>query len=189
MRVFIVYRQRGYHFSRLTIPARPRFTFMRKLLLLLALLAVTASAADRSRFSYIYKEGEHTHIRNSAMDIEQIVRMSKRWQGNYVWLRLDGKSWLIRDAAVLAEVRGAFAEMHALEPTMRAAAAQRSQYEDRMEPLEKKLDRLRDRDEDEGERDEKQIRELERRLEAIEREYESVERRADALEEKMDRLE
>lgn len=159
---------------------------MRKLLLLLALVALTASASDRSRFTYIYKSGGHTHMR-SSMDIERIVKISKRWEGDYVWLRLDGREWLIRDAAVLAEVRGAYAEMHALEPTMRAAAAQRHPYEVKLEALEKKIDALSD-DDDEGVNDAR-VRELERQMQAIEREYAAVERKAEKLEEEMDRLE
>jgi vacuolar-type H+-ATPase subunit I/STV1 len=170
----------------LTIRALDRFICMRKLILLFALLALTAAAGDRSHFTYIYKKGGHTHMR-SSMDIERMVKVSKRWEGDYVWLRLDGKEWLIRDAAVLAEVNRVFAEMHALEPAKRAADAQRHPYEVKIEALEKQIDALTD-DDDENVND-KRVRELERQMRAIEREYEAVERKAEKLEEEMDRLE
>jgi hypothetical protein len=166
---------------------------MRKLLLLFVVLAAGASAADR--FSYIYKRGDHTHIRSSA-GIEQMVALSKRWSGEYVWIQRGGRQYLIRDAAVLGEVRNAFADMHAYEPKLRAA-------EERLRPLERKFDRLEERMDDLGDRLsddddldddtrrelERQLRQVEQEFEAIEREYKPAERETERMERELDRLE
>jgi DNA repair exonuclease SbcCD ATPase subunit len=169
---------------------------MRKLaLLLLPLLALSASAAERSNFPYIYKSGSTTHMRSSD-NIEKMVKLSKRWSGDFVWLRKDRQEWLIRDASVLAAVRTAFADMHALEPRLRAAEERRHPYEEKMEVVEKRMDRISDQLGDDETLTAATRRSLETRLRALEVEFESIERdargierEAEALEQEMERLE
>lgn len=154
---------------------------MRKLVLLLLVLAVPSSAADS--FAYIYNRGGGvTHIRSNGNDIETMVELSKRWTGEYVWLKRAGRQYLIRDALVLAEVRAAFAELHAFEPKVRAA-------EERLRPLEERMDYLSDTlgDDDEerlANRDDlkRQLRKLRPRYEAAERETERLEREHERIE-------
>lgn len=157
---------------------------MRRLLLPLLLLVTTASAADRYSFSYIYKRGDQSHLRTNGGDIDSLVRTSKRWTGEFVWLRRDGRNYLIRDAAVLAAVANAFADMHALEPRLRAAEEKRRPVEAKMEVVEERLDRLSDENGDEAER-----RKAERAMQALEDEHRIVERAAETLEKEMERRE
>lgn len=167
---------------------------MRKLVLLF-LLAATALAGDRPSFPYVYKTGEQAHLRSSGEDIETIVRISKRWTGEFVWLRKDGREYLIRDAAVLASVRAAFADMHAFEPRLRAANEKRRPWEEKMDALEERMDQISDQLGDEELTDrtrahlESKLRELERQADAIEGDYQAAEREAERLEQEMDRLE
>jgi hypothetical protein len=115
---------------------------MRRLLLPLLLLATTATAAGRFSFTYIYKSGDQAHLRSNGGDIDSLVKTSKRWTGEFVWLRRDGQEYLIRDAGVLSAVKAAFAEMHALEPRLRAAEERRHIAEHEAEQLEAEMDRL-----------------------------------------------
>jgi DNA repair exonuclease SbcCD ATPase subunit len=158
---------------------------MRRLVLLLAIIALALPSVGADSFAYIYRQpGGATHIRNYGNSIETMVARSKRWSGEYVWLERSGRQYLIRDASVLAEVRAAFAEMHAFEPKVRAA-------KDRLRPLEDKLDQLEEQieaHEDEarspqGEALRKQFRELEPRYQAAERESERLEDEHERLEE------
>ena len=169
---------------------------MRNLLVLLPLLAVTAVAGDRSRFAYIYKEAAgQSHIRSAGDDIESLVRTSKRFTGEYIWVKKDGRQYLIRDAAILAEVRAAFAEMHAFEPKLNAAERRGEPLERKMEAVEKRVDRLSDALDDEETSDAKraqleaELRVAERELRALEQSLEPIENEAEALERQMDRLE
>lgn len=168
---------------------------MRRLLLPLLLLVTTVSAADRSGFSYIYKRGDQAHLRTNGASIDSLVRISRRWSGELVWLRRHGRSYLIRDAAVLLSVRGAFAEMHALEPRLRAAEERRRPVEVKMEAIEERMDRLSDQLDDDRLGDatreslEARLREAERAMSAIEGEHRAVERAAEEIEEEMERLE
>ncbi|HEX8411401.1 MAG TPA: hypothetical protein VF883_21255 [Thermoanaerobaculia bacterium] len=171
-----------------------RFFDMRKLALLL-LVALSASAADRFHFPYIYKSRGTAHMRSSG-NLQQMVNLSKRWSGDFVWLRKDGQGWLIRDAAVLASVRAAFADMHALEPRLRAAEERRHPYEQKMEAVEKRMDRISDQLGDDETLTAATRRSLETRLRGLEVEFESIERdargierEAESLEQEMERLE
>jgi hypothetical protein len=166
---------------------------MRKLLLLL--LALTFPASASGYFSYIYKNGDVTHMRSST-DIETMVALSKRWSGEYVWLKRDGRSYLIRDAGVLAEVRSAFAEMHAYEPTLRAAHERLHPLERKMERIERQMDRLGDRlsDDDDLDRDtrrslEEQLRKAEAEFQELEHDFKPAERESERMERELDRLE
>jgi hypothetical protein len=166
---------------------------MRKLLLLLALLTFTASGSEQ--FSYIYKNGDHTHMRSSGR-IESMVALSKRWPGDYVWVNRGGRAYLIRDAAVLAEVRAAFADMHRLEPILRAAEERLRPVERKRDGIEERMDRINDRLGDDDDLDratradlEKQFRQLELEFAAMERPYVSAERESERLERESDRRE
>jgi hypothetical protein len=169
---------------------------MRKLLPLLLVLALSSAASPRGQFSYIYKNGDHTHIRNSGTALESMIAMSKRWSGEFVWLKHNGRAYLIRDAAVLAEVREAFAELHAYEPRLRAAEEKLHPVERKMERIERQMDKVGDRlsDDDDLDREtrrelERQLRELEVQFNAIEREYLPAERESERMEREHDRLE
>ena len=155
---------------------------MRKLLLLPLLLALAVASSGSDSFAYIYSDGGRiTHIRNNTGSIETVVKIAKKWSGEYVWLERGGRQYLIRDAGVLAEVRAAFADLHAFEPVLRAA-------EKRFEPLEKEYDRLSDSlDEDEDDGVDRsavraRLRQLRPRYEAAEREVERLEREDERLE-------
>lgn len=166
---------------------------MRTLLLLLATLTTTITGADR--FSYIYKQGDHTHIRSSA-GIEKMVALSKRWSGEYVWVQRNGRQYLIRDAAVLAQVRAAFAELHAYEPQLRAAEERLRPVERKMDRIEERMDDLSDRLSDDDDLDsatradlERQLRQVELEFQALERSYVPAERETERMEREHDRLE
>ena len=164
---------------------------MARLFLLILTMAVTA-VADES-LSYIYKQGEHTHIRSNA-GIESMVALSKRWSGDFVWVKQGRRESLIQDPSVLAEVRAAFAELHAFEPTLRAAEEKLRPLERRMDALEEKVDHISDTlsdDEDVPNRAalEADLRRFEQEMRSIEGGYRAAERETERLEKEEERLE
>jgi DNA repair exonuclease SbcCD ATPase subunit len=163
---------------------------MRRLILLL-LLAVTASAGDR--FPYVYSRDSSKHWTISRGNVEDIVRLTKRYSGAFVWARVDGREYLIRDAAVLDEVRRAARPLEELEPAQRSIERRMKPVERQQEKLEDELDQLTDKADDEALtaadhariRDlRSQIRDLERQLHPLEQE----ERQIDEREEELDRV-
>ena len=151
-----------------------------RLLALTLLLAATAMAGSRDRFSYVYKHGGRSTVRIGG-SFEHYPRDAKRWSGDYIWLYRNGNGYLIRDAGVLADVRGAFAQVEALEPKMREVEARFNPIERKYEALEERMDELSDRDEEDPA--------LERAMHAIEADYKKAEREVEAVEKEMDRRE
>jgi chromosome segregation ATPase len=163
--------------------------------------AIAVLAHDRNReLSYIYvlDGGKQQILSGGSLNIENLVRITKRYGGRYFWFSLEGDSYVIRDAATLAEIDRNFASVRALDP-------QRDDIRRRLEPLEReerildrKVDTLEDSiedDEDEAEPTAKvrsvqaQVRELERRLDTIEEQMRVIEREEERLDRKIDALE
>ncbi|HJQ39161.1 MAG TPA: hypothetical protein VKB93_18640 [Thermoanaerobaculia bacterium] len=160
---------------------------MRRLILIL-LLAVTASAGQR--FSYVYSRGNNAIISGGSVD--DILRVHKRYSGPYLWVRSEGREYVMRDAGVLAEVNRAAAAMEAMEPEHRELKRKMKPLERKQDQLEDELDELYDNEDDEKiDRDrlrdlESQLRNVERELRVYEREEERFDRRHDQIEEAFD---
>ena len=161
------------------------------LLLLSLCAAAIAMAGSSDRFSYIYKRGNRSVVRIGG-SFDQYKRVAKRFSGEYIWLYHKGRGYLIRDATVLSAVRGAFAQVDALEPKMREVEARYHPVERKYEELEERVDELSDRIEDDPSLERKlesQLREAERAMEALEAEYKQAERAVELVEDEMDRRE
>jgi hypothetical protein len=161
---------------------------MRKLALaLLVIVALALMAGDNS--SYVFQRGDKSYI-HSRGSLENFVRISKRWDGDFIWYSRGGRAYLIRDAAVLAEARAAFRELDALEPAHERIAKQLQPLEEREQEIEEKLDAIADADEDEREIvDEATVRELEKKMRVVEGQMRKVEQEQEQLERKMEALE
>src|SRR5690349_17499236 len=93
---------------------------MRTRLLVLALLlsaTVAGVVSARSSMSYMYRRGDDMHTRISG-SIDHIVTAAKKYRGDFVWVRVDGRSYVIQDAATLAEVKEVFRDVDAMEPSL-----------------------------------------------------------------------
>ena len=165
---------------------------MRRTIFALILFSAALSAAARSRFTYIYAPtGANYTISKGSVD--EIVKLNKRLSGAgpYLWVRLDGREYVIRDAGLLAEVERARAPLRALEPEQRELDRKMKPLEKREDRLENELDELTDRDEDDeeltaAERDRvrelrAQLRDLRREMRQYEREENELDRREDEL--------
>jgi Skp family chaperone for outer membrane proteins len=161
---------------------------MRRLILLL-LLAVPLLAGDRFSYAYSRPSGNATISKGS---LEQVLKLRKRYTGEYLWARLDGRQYLIRDASALAEVRRAFVPLQQLEPYERALEAKMKPFEDQEERLESELDDLTDRDEDDDDltaAEEARVRTLRAELRKLRldlRAFEAEERELDEKEEALE---
>ena len=128
------------------------------------------AAGAEDRFTYIYRPDVNAralHLRGSIADLEHV--QEKLRTGPYLWVRLDGREFVIRDSAVLAEVAKAFAPLDALEREERALERKTEPFEERAERLERQLDRLSDSEEELSAEDERRLRDLEEQLREAER--------------------
>jgi chromosome segregation ATPase len=154
-----------------------------RLLALLLVIAAVAVAGTPDRFAYIYKRGNESMMRING-SLEHYQRIAKRWSGEYIWVNRGGKQYLIRDAAVLAEARGAFAQMEALEPAVRAA-------EEKLRPIEQKAEAIEERIEemDDDPSLEAKLLQAERQLQAMEGELQTAEAAVERLDAELERRE
>ena len=167
---------------------------MRRILLVSILLLTALSALGKERFSYIYSPGPGSET-ISMGDLETIVRVARQYRSPYLWAQLDGRRYLIRNDALLAEAHQAMAPLRALEPEREALRRKMKPVERRYERIEDEIDDLTDRDDDEeltaSERDrlrhlQNEIRALRPELRAYEREEERLDKKQDALDEPVD---
>jgi len=154
----------------------------------LLLAALSASAGER--FWYVYSRGEpHGTISKGSLD--DILALKKRFTGTYLWVRVDGRDYIIRDAGVLAEIERLGKPMRALEAEFRELHRKMKPHERREDKLEGEIDAITDNDDDEkmtgAMRDrlrdlENQLRDVERELQQYEREEAKLERRESEVE-------
>ena len=162
--------------------------------LLVAVAVGVLTAGDKS-MSYIYKRGDNSYTRlNGSLD--KIGAVSRRYGSEFVWVRSNGRSYVIRDAATLAAVRTAFREVEAMEPSLRAVENRLKPFEQQLEAVEQRVDAFGDQLDDENlaesTRDaieaklrdaEDDMRDVERRMAGIEREMDRLEKEVEKLEE------
>ncbi|HEY6141302.1 MAG TPA: hypothetical protein VI670_26400 [Thermoanaerobaculia bacterium] len=151
---------------------------MRRTILLLLLLALAAGAAWRRGDAYVLHFGKTDVTMMTGSSIEFFVGLQKRLGGgSYLWTRIDGREYLIRDEAFLRDADALWAPAHALKPEEKALSAEERRLDRRIDAIEDgkaagepgELKRLRERDRVVGAR----LRELEERSEAMEKEIEA----------------
>jgi len=111
-----------------------------------------------------------------------IACLRKLETGPYLWVRLDGREYVLRDAAVLGEVKKTFAPLDVFEREQSALARKMKPFERRAEDLENHVDRLTDTEDELSTEDEQRLRFLEQQLRDAERElrpFEEQERELD----------
>ena len=163
-------------------------------LALLLLLATSVASASSTGMAYLYKHGGHSAISTNGLPIESVVHMAERWDGDFIWARVDGQAYVIRDRGVLAEAARAYAVVDAGSPAEREAERRLRPLEKRVDELDEQIDQLSDSLDDESmskaERDriETKMRELEREQREAEEAMRPVEREQERLEREQDRL-
>lgn len=166
----------------LTSRSRRRPTGMRRMTTLLALFAAMAAGAE-DRFTYIYRPDGHAralHLRGSITALEHV--QEKLETGPYLWVRLDGREFVIRDSAVLAELAKTFAPLDALDQDQRALDRKMKPFEARAAQLEEQIDRLTDSEEELSAKDERKLRDLEKQLRGVQHELRIFEKDVGELE-------
>ena len=168
-----------------------------RLLVPALLLSAMASGVllARTPMSYIYRRGDGTHTRISGAGINNIGTVARRYGNGFVWVRVSGRNYVIRDAATLAEVRHAFREVEAMEPSLREVERRLQPFERQQEAVESRLDALSDSLDDESlseskrEAIEARMRDAEGDMRAVEKQMAGIERELEKLERESERLE
>jgi chromosome segregation ATPase len=121
---------------------------MRHIVLLLTLSTALTAGAE-SRFEYSYHRGTRGDVSMMYGDLHPFLRYQKALgRGRYVWARLEGREYLIRDAMVLDGLDDLLKPYDELHRQMDTLADEMEAVERRFERLEQELDDLSDRHSD-----------------------------------------
>jgi hypothetical protein len=153
---------------------------MRTMLALALLLAAGAAQAD-SRGAYVLCSSGSPGCRiliSSQTSVRTIKAVRSRYgSASFLWVRIDGREYVIRDRAFLDRADVLFAPLHALEPEQAKVGQE-----------EKALDREEERLEKLAGDDETRVRDLLRELERKQRDVEAREKVLDDREEELERV-
>ena len=159
---------------------------MRRALFALSLLiAFAASAAD---FTYVMTEDGNTIVSGGNINVNRLVSMVDRLGSRFIWAKIGGRQYLIRDAATRAQARAAFRDVDALQVEEDALRARMDPVEERERKLERQIDRIGDDLSDRDDLSASERRRMEQRLEELERQIKPVRRELSQLEEEEERL-
>jgi hypothetical protein len=153
---------------------------MRTALALTVFLAAGVAQAE-SRGAYVLCSNGSPGCRiliSSQTSVRTIKAVRSRYgSASFLWVRIDGREYVIRDRAFLDRADVLFAPVHALEPEQ----AKVSQEERALDHEEERLEKLAGDDET---RVRDRMREIERKL----RDVEAREKRLDDREEELERV-
>src|SRR5258708_35759778 len=71
--------------------------------------------SNKGRDAYTLLLGDHWMSTNQS--IEEMEKVRARYDGDFLWLRRHGKTYVVRDRVKLDEARGLFDALRVLEPT------------------------------------------------------------------------
>jgi len=145
--------------------------------LLLIAVAVAMLGASSRKDSYIISIGHQTTI--SGTTVEQLVSVTKRLSGRYVWIRRGGREYLITDDTTLARAQALFADATALAPEQEAVGREERRLDREADRLEDKDERLTAAEHERLDELHEQLREVARRERELDEKQEALEREAE----------
>lgn len=156
---------------------------MRKLALL-AVLALPLFAG--TPFSYVWVHNDRQTMSTHHMNLDRALELRDRLGKNFVWFRLRGAEYVVRDAATMDALDRLWEPFRATDPEYDRLMA-------RLRPLEKKenaLDREHDAlEEQEEHADSARLNDLERQLKDVQRQLRVLEDEERRLDDKRDAIE
>jgi hypothetical protein len=149
------------------------------------ILAATIYAGNASRDAYVMAFGDSPSIslNTSGIGINPAVKMRERYGRDFLWVRRNGREYVIRDRALLATIDALFSPQRELEPQQRTVDREESE-------LDHEIDALEDRDEDDKPltaAEETRLRDLRARERDVSARQRDLDRREEELERKAER--
>lgn len=97
---------------------------------------------EQSSYAFVRKGEDGISMSGNSDDIDDIEAARARVDGDFLWFRRDGKSWMIRDADTIARARRAWAGTEAIEQEMHALEAQMKPHEAQLKALSARMQSL-----------------------------------------------
>jgi hypothetical protein len=153
---------------------------MKPIRLALALFVVATTVTAATRDSYVFHFGGDRNSMTMSGSLKDFMAIRGQLDGDYLWVRRDGRTYVITDRAKLAEVWDYFAAERALRPEQKEIAKQTRKLEKESDALEDEDDRpLTSAERSRLDDLHAQERELARREQALDEREEELERIAE----------
>ncbi|WP_296945992.1 hypothetical protein [uncultured Massilia sp.] len=118
---------------------------------------------DGASYAVVRHDGQDISATGKVKDWDALRKTGRQVDGEFLWVNEGGKSWVIRDAATVAQARAAWAPVERLGKRMDAYGKDMDRHGKAMDALGKDMDRsARGMEPDQG-----RIRALERRMGAL----------------------
>ncbi len=127
-------------------------------------------------YALVRKDREGFAMSGSTDDVNEIRLARRSIDGDFIWLRRDGKAYVIRDAAVLARVEKAWQATDALSARMDVFSNRMQPHQKEMEALQQRLERAH-----EGEEEPTAMKESQVQMRALSKQMQPLGRRQQAL--------
>src|SRR2546430_15631380 len=148
--------------------------------------------------TYVFVRGSHNIIRSrGTLTLNPARAKREMYRHDFLWFRTGGRRYLIQDAATLERIDRLFDPERAFDPEAERVREQLRPLERRESELDREIDALEDRDEDDAPlsaAEERRLDSLRRemddlrpRMHALERQEEEVDRKRDDLEAEAER--
>ena len=150
-----------------------------KRLLLIAVASAALLAAKPHKDGYVLSAEEGISF-SSGTSLEEWREIHTAHPGNMLWVRRNGRSYLIRDETTILRARALFGPQLALGPEQEAVSREESQ-------LDHEADRLEDKEDARTPAEEKRLAELREKLRIIARREKELDEKEEALEREAER--
>jgi len=125
------------------------------------------------------------NMSGGSQDWKEVEAVKRAIDGDFLWFRDGGKTWVVQDPAVLARASAAWEPVDRLGKQMEAYGAEMEKHGDRMDALGKEMEKAADS----FKPDEGKVREFERKMEELSRQMAALGGKMDtASDEEQDRI-
>jgi bla regulator protein blaR1 len=147
--------------------------------------------------SYVLVRGSNQLTSGPNISLDTALQKRDAYGSDFLWFKKEGREYLIRDAATLARIQALFDRARVEKPEAKRIKHELRPLEDRESQLDREIDRLTDRDDDDKPltADEErrldslrsEMRDLHTKMRTLERQEEEIDRKRDALEAEAER--
>jgi hypothetical protein len=136
--------------------------------------------AGRMSYAIVRKNSDSMTMSGDTRDIDGIKAIRQGMDRDFLWVRKDGKAWVITDPATLDRAEHAWDGMEPLDRQMEAFDAQMEEHDRKMDALDAQMDKL-----DAQQEETPEMKAASERMDALGRQQEALGNKQEALGEQM----
>jgi uncharacterized protein YoxC len=125
--------------------------------------------SNRTSYAIVRKDSKDITMSGSTRDVVAIQAMRRDMPGDFLWVRKDGRDWVIVDPATVERAKRVWATLEPLDRQMETLDAQMEVHDRKVEALDAQMDKLSDEQDDNPQMDaaSRRMEELGRQQEAL----------------------